>query len=117
MNEQRKRPFLDERRLLYGPWQAFERDVARLLLANGFEDVRIVGGTGDRGADILGVSSGELMGFSVQIHLVHSTTQGRHRRGDRRWAVLRCPASCCRNLAAARRVLHRRERPDMNDPA
>ena len=35
-------PFLDERRLLLGPWQAFERDVARLLLANGFDDVRTV---------------------------------------------------------------------------
>jgi len=45
--------FLDERRLLRGPWQAFERDVARLLLANGFEDVRIIGGTGDKGGDIL----------------------------------------------------------------
>jgi superfamily II DNA or RNA helicase len=45
--------FLDERRLLWGPWQAFERDVARLLLANGFDDVRVVGGTGDKGGDIL----------------------------------------------------------------
>jgi superfamily II DNA or RNA helicase len=45
--------FLDERRLLSGPWQALERDVARLLLANGFDDVRIVGGTGDKGGDVL----------------------------------------------------------------
>lgn len=52
--------FLDTRRLLNGPWQAFERDVARLLVANGFEDVRIVGGSGDRGADVLGVKAGEL---------------------------------------------------------
>jgi superfamily II DNA or RNA helicase len=52
--------FLDTRRLLNGPWQAFERDVARLLVANGFEDVRIVGGSGDRGADIMGVKAGEL---------------------------------------------------------
>lgn len=52
--------FLDTRRLLNGPWQAFERDVARLLVANGFEDVRIVGGSGDRGADVMGVKSGEL---------------------------------------------------------
>lgn len=50
-----QRGFLDERRLLRGPWQAFERDVARLLLASGFEDVRIVGGSGDHGADVLGV--------------------------------------------------------------
>src|ERR1700691_3907030 len=52
--------FLDTRRLLNGPWQAFERDVARLLVANGFEDVRIVGGSGDKGADVLGVKAGQL---------------------------------------------------------
>lgn len=52
--------FLDERRLLLGPWQAFERDLARLLLANGFDDVRIVAGSGDRGADVLGVQRDEL---------------------------------------------------------
>ncbi|MDZ4168209.1 MAG: DEAD/DEAH box helicase family protein [Coriobacteriia bacterium] len=53
-------PFLDERRLLYGPWQAFERDVARVLLASGFEDVRVVGGSGDHGADVLAVRNGQL---------------------------------------------------------
>ncbi len=47
--------FLDKQRLLRGPWQAFERDVARLFLANGFSDVRLVGGSGDQGADILAV--------------------------------------------------------------
>lgn len=52
--------FLDERRLLYGPWKAFERDVARLLIVNGFDDVRVVGGSGDRGADVLGVKNGKL---------------------------------------------------------
>lgn len=53
--DQRRVGFLDERRLRHGPWQAFERDVARLLLANGFSDVRLVAGSGDRGADVLGV--------------------------------------------------------------
>ena len=57
---------MDERRLLQGPWPAFERDTARLLLANGFDDVRIVGGTGDRGADVLGVSRGELWVFQCK---------------------------------------------------
>lgn len=52
--------FLDTRRLLNGPWQAFERDIARLLVANGFEDVRVVAGNGDKGADVLGVKGGEL---------------------------------------------------------
>ncbi len=52
--------FLDTRRLLNGPWQAFERDVARLFVSNGFHDVRIVGGSGDKGADVLGLKGGEL---------------------------------------------------------
>lgn len=43
-----------------GPWQAFERDIARLLLVSGFEDVRLVGGSGDHGADVLGVLNGKL---------------------------------------------------------
>lgn len=45
---------------MWGPWQALERDVARLLIANGFDDVRMVGGSGDHGADVLGVQNGEL---------------------------------------------------------
>ncbi len=52
--------FLDSRRLLNGSWRAFERDVARLLVQNSFEDVRVVGGSGDRGADVLGVKNGQL---------------------------------------------------------
>ena len=53
-------PFLHTQRLLRGPWQAFERDVARLLVCNGFDDVRLIGGSGDGGADILGVKNSEL---------------------------------------------------------
>lgn len=59
--------FLDERRLLWGPWQMFERDTARLMIANGFDDVRIVGGTGDRGADVLGVQDGALWVFQCKF--------------------------------------------------
>jgi len=62
--------FLDERRLMRGPWQAFERDVARLLVANGYDDVRIVGGSGDHGGDVLGVQDGELWAFQCK----HTTT-------------------------------------------
>ena len=58
--------FLNEKRLLLGPWQAFERDVARLLIANGFDDVRLVGGTGDRGGDVLGVCNRELWVFQCK---------------------------------------------------
>lgn len=57
--ETRTSGFLGRERLLYGPWQAFERDVARLLLAHGFDNVRIVGGSGDHGGDVLGVRHGE----------------------------------------------------------
>jgi len=64
--------FLDRARLLHGPWQSFERDVARLLLANGFDDVRLVGGSGDRGADVLGFKSGELWVFQCK----HTTKSG-----------------------------------------
>lgn len=49
--------FMSDDRIIRNTWQGFERDVARLLLHNGFSDVRIVGGTGDGGADILGVNS------------------------------------------------------------
>lgn len=62
--------FMDRARLLHGPWQAFERDVARLMIANGFDDVRIVGGSGDRGADVLGVKAGVLWVFQCK----HTTT-------------------------------------------
>ena len=52
--------FLGKTRLLKGPWQAFERDVARLFLQNGFDDVRLIGGTGDKGGDVLAVKDGKL---------------------------------------------------------
>ncbi len=64
--------FLDRARLLHGPWQAFERDVARLLLANGFDDVRLVGGSGDRGGDVLGFKGGEHWVFQCK----HTTRSG-----------------------------------------
>ena len=52
--------FLGKTRFLRGPWQAFERDVARLFLQNGFADVRLIGGTGDKGGDVLAVKDGKL---------------------------------------------------------
>lgn len=58
--------FLNRARLMKGPWQAFERDIARLMLQNGFADVRIVGGTGDRGADVLGVQGNQLWVFQCK---------------------------------------------------
>lgn len=58
--------FLDVRRLMQGPWQAFERDIARLLVANGYEDVRIVAGSGDQGADVLGVLAGTVWAWQCK---------------------------------------------------
>ena len=55
---------------MHGPWKAFERDIARLLIVNGFDDVRIVGGSGDRGADVLGAKGGELWVWQCK----HTTT-------------------------------------------
>ncbi len=37
-------------------WQSFERLIARLLIHKGFSGVRVVGGSGDRGADILALA-------------------------------------------------------------
>ncbi len=37
-------------------YQAFERLIARLLIHQGYKGVRVVGGSGDRGADILAVN-------------------------------------------------------------
>ena len=64
--------FLDERRLSRGPWQAFERDIGRLLIVNGFNDVRIVAGNGDCGADVLGHKAGQTWVFQCK-HTSNST--------------------------------------------
>ena len=54
------RHFFTTERLIDGPWQAFERDIARLLMHADFDDVRVVGGTGDGGADVVGVKDDEV---------------------------------------------------------
>lgn len=59
-------PFLGPPRLLAGPPAAFERDVARLMMLNGFDHVRLIGGTGDRGGDILGSKGGQLWVFQCK---------------------------------------------------
>ncbi|SCY37160.1 DEAD/DEAH box helicase family protein [Flavobacterium caeni] len=50
--------FLSTERLSRGPWQAFERGIARLLVHSGWEISEIVGGSGDHGADIIGAVRG-----------------------------------------------------------
>ena len=50
--------FLSKGRLAEGPWQAFERGIARLLEHAGFKDVVVVGGSGDLGADVVATKEG-----------------------------------------------------------
>lgn len=52
-------PFINPFLLTRGPWQALERNVARLMSHGGFEDVRVVGRSGDEGADILASKQGK----------------------------------------------------------
>ncbi len=50
--------FLSTERLSKGPWQAFERAIARLLAHCGWEINELVGGSGDQGADIIAAYRG-----------------------------------------------------------
>src|SRR5690349_1069942 len=64
------RGFLSTMRLSKGPWQAFERALARLLAYSGWEIYELVGGSGDHGADILAAFRGEdgrLVEFVFQV--------------------------------------------------
>jgi len=68
--------FLEIERLSQGPWQALERGVQRLLLHMGFEDVRLVGGSGDKGADVVANLNGQIW-----------VIQCKHRSGNQKWGV------------------------------
>lgn len=46
----------NEQLIRHGPWQEFERNTARLLLHLGWIDPKLVGRTGDGGADVLAVA-------------------------------------------------------------
>ncbi len=59
--------FLDSRRLLNGSWRAFERDVARLLVQNAFEDVASSAVPGIVGL-MYSESEWQSLGRSMQIH-------------------------------------------------
>ncbi|MFZ5768778.1 MAG: DEAD/DEAH box helicase family protein [Bacillota bacterium] len=58
--------FLSERDLRSGTWQAFVRAVARLLVHEGFTDIRLVDQPGDRGADLLAHRGGKRWLFQVK---------------------------------------------------
>lgn len=58
--------FINEINLKRGTWQAFERAVGRLLMYEGFGDIRLVGQTGDGGADLLAHRAGKRWLFQVK---------------------------------------------------
>jgi superfamily II DNA or RNA helicase len=45
--------------LSFGPWQAMERLTARYFALSGFNDVRVVGGSGDKGGDVIAERNGQ----------------------------------------------------------
>ncbi len=58
--------FLSRQELLGGTWQSFERVVSRLLICEGYQNVRVVGGSGDKGADVLASKYGKRWLFQVK---------------------------------------------------
>lgn len=47
-------------------WQAFERNLCRLLTYEGYDNVRLVGQTGDHGADVIGNKAGKKWLFQAK---------------------------------------------------
>lgn len=60
------RPFINDASLADSTWQAFERSIYRLLVLSGFSSVRLVGRSGDGGADIVASQGGERWLFQVK---------------------------------------------------
>lgn len=58
--------FINDLNLRSGTWQAFERVVSRLLAHEGFEGIRLVGQSGDRGADVLAHRAGKRWLFQMK---------------------------------------------------
>lgn len=58
--------FLQDERLASATWQSLERTVSRLLLHMGYSGIRIVGRSGDKGADILAHKVGKRWLFQVK---------------------------------------------------
>lgn len=58
--------FLNDYNLKNGTWQFFERAVGRLLLYEGYDGIRLIGQTRDRGADLLAHRAGKRWLFQVK---------------------------------------------------
>ena len=106
--------FIGIERLTYGPWQAFERALQRLLIHAGYKDVLLVGGTGDGGGDVVANrdnqtwviqakfrSHGVLLGSTTLDELV--TAAGRY---DAQVAVLATNSGFKKETITAAQDLH-----------
>ena len=58
--------FITESSLMFGSWQSFERAICRLLQAEGYQNVRKVGGSGDKGADVIASKFGKRWLFQAK---------------------------------------------------
>lgn len=58
--------FLSEKEILSGTWQAFERAICRLLINEDYSSVRVVGQSGDHGADIIASKLGKRWLFQAK---------------------------------------------------
>ena len=61
--------FLGIERISQGPWQALERAIQRLLVHAGFDDVRLVGGSGGRWRRCSGKLGTTDLGYPVQVQV------------------------------------------------
>lgn len=57
---------LNERTVLSTSWQAFERLISRILLHDGYDNIRMVGGSGDHGADVIASKYGKRWVFQAK---------------------------------------------------
>lgn len=64
--------FLSEEVFANGPWHYFERAIARYLVHKGWENVELVAGTGDKGADIIASISDD--DYVIQVKYSKSNT-------------------------------------------
>lgn len=58
--------FESQYQIMSDTWQAFERNLCRLLTYEGFENVRLVGQTGDHGADVTANKAGKKWLFQAK---------------------------------------------------
>lgn len=77
--------FITSYSLAIGTWQAFERNLCRLLIYEGYQDIRLVGKVGDRGADIIAHRNGKRWLFQakhwknkVGVEILDETVKAMH---------------------------------------